>query len=152
MPNAKISQFHLAFPVTDLAIARDFYGRVMGCPEGRSSDVYVDFDFYGHQIVAHIAPALPQPSDSVFDGHEVPVPHFGLNLDRDAWDTLAARLEAHEVRFFEKPHLRLEGRKGEHATMFIFDPFGNALEFKSFTDHDEAFVSDAADTRAGASR
>ena len=104
---ASISQFHLAFPVTDLDGARDFYGRVIGCPEGRCSDVYVDFDFYGHQIVAHLAPALPDTSDSVFDGHEVPVPHFGLNLDSEAWEDLAERLKANSVQFFEEPHIRL---------------------------------------------
>lgn len=136
------SQFHLAFPVSDLTIARRFYGGVMGCPEGRSSDRYVDFDFYGHQIVAHMAPRPPSTSDSVFDGHDVPVPHFGLNLDREDWDRLAQRLTEHEVKFFEEPHIRLEGRIGEHATMFIFDPFGNALEFKSFSNEEEAFEGD----------
>jgi len=139
---ARISQFHLAFPVTDLAIAREFYGTIMGCPEGRSSDRYVDFDFYGHQIVAHIAPALQATSDSLFDGHDVPVPHFGLNLDPQAWQELADRLVRHSVKFAEKPHVRLEGRPGEHTTMFMFDPFGNALEFKAFVDSDEAFVGD----------
>lgn len=134
------SQFHLAFPVTDLDGARAFYGGVLGCPEGRCSDAYVDFDFYGHQIVAHITRDAGRVDASVFDGHEVPVPHFGLNLDAASWHALAARLKQHGVRFAEEPHQRLTGQLGQHLTMFIFDPFGNALEFKSFTDPAEAFL------------
>jgi extradiol dioxygenase family protein len=145
---AKISQFHLAFPVTDLDEARAFYGGVLGCPEGRCSDVYVDFDFYGHQIVAHITRDARPRSASVFDGHEVPVPHFGLNLDAGSWHALAARLKQHDVRFAEEPHQRLAGQLGQHFTMFIFDPFGNALEFKSFDNQDEAFLSGPAPATA----
>jgi len=133
------SQFHLAFPVSDLDQARDFYGRVMGCAEGRSSAMYVDFDFYGHQIVAHIVAGPREHGRSVFDGHAVPVPHFGLNLDRQSWESLAARLKAHAVEFLEEPHERLDGKLGGHVTMFLLDPFGNALEFKSFHDQAQAF-------------
>lgn len=135
----RISQFHLAFPVTDLDRAREFYGKVMGCAEGRSSAAYVDFDFYGHQIVAHIVASPRTEARSVFDGHAVPVPHFGLNLDRDSWNALAERLTAHAVEFLEKPHERLDGKLGGHVTMFLLDPFGNALEFKSFHDQAQAF-------------
>lgn len=140
----RISQFHLAFPVTDLDLARAFYGGALGCPEGRSSDVYVDFDFYGHQIVAHIVRDARPQNASVFDGHEVPVPHFGLNLDSQAWHALAARLKQHNVAFAEEPHRRLTGQLGQHWTMFVFDPFGNALEFKSFDDASEVFLSGPA--------
>lgn len=133
------SQFHLAFPVSNLEKAREFYGKVMGCAEGRSSAAYVDFDFYGHQIVAHIVAAREVEGRSVFDGHAVPVPHFGLNLDRQRWDVLAARLKAHDVPFLEEPHERLDGKLGGHVTMFLLDPFGNALEFKSFHDQAQAF-------------
>lgn len=133
------SQFHLAFPVSDLDQAREFYGKVMGCAEGRSSASYVDFDFYGHQIVAHIVSSQRFEGRSVFDGHAVPVPHFGLNLDRARWDALAARLQAHAVQFLEEPHERLDGKLGGHVTMFLLDPFGNALEFKSFHDQAQAF-------------
>lgn len=136
---AVASQFHLAFPVYDLDQARDFYGKVMGCPEGRSSAVYVDFDFYGHQIVAHIVTSPRVEGRSVFDGHAVPVPHFGLNLDRDSWEALATRLKSHRVQFIEEPHERLDGKVGGHVTMFLLDPFGNALEFKSFHDRTQAF-------------
>lgn len=136
---ATISQFHLAFPVTDLDRARAFYGQIMGCPEGRSSAVYVDFDFYGHQIVAHIVNSPRNEGRSVFDGHAVPVPHFGLNLDRESWNALSQRLKDHAVEFIEEPHERLDGKLGGHVTMFLLDPFGNALEFKSFHDHAQAF-------------
>lgn len=145
---AKISQFHLAFPVTDLNEARAFYTGVMGCPEGRCSDVYVDFDFYGHQIVAHITRDAASKSESVFDGHEVPVPHFGLNLDLATWQALADRLKSHNVKFAEEPHQRLAGQLGQHMTMFIFDPFGNALEFKSFDNQSEAFLGGHAKAAA----
>jgi extradiol dioxygenase family protein len=146
---AKVSQFHLAFPVSDLTEARRFYGEVMGCPEGRCSDVYVDFDFYGHQIVAHIASTGQGEGASTFDGHTVPVPHFGLNLDGEAWHQLAARLKAHGVAFAEEPHQRLTGQVGQHLTMFLFDPFGNALEFKSFDHQGEAFLTNASKAAAG---
>lgn len=140
----KVSQFHLAFPVTDLDEARRFYGKVLGCPEGRCSSSYVDFDFYGHQIVAHIVPVAADERHSTFDGHQVPVPHFGLNLNRPDWQALAERLKLHQVKFVEEPHQRLRGKPGQHLTMFLLDPFGNALEFKSFDDQTEAFATEAS--------
>lgn len=143
----RISQFHLAFPVTDLDRAREFYGKVMGCAEGRSSAAYVDFDFYGHQIVAHIVASPRTEGRSVFDGHAVPVPHFGLNLDRESWNALAERLKAHAVEFLEEPHERLDGKLGGHVTMFLLDPFGNALEFKSFHDQAQAFQGGRQEAR-----
>lgn len=138
---AALQPFHLAFPVDDLARARDFYGRLLGCPEGRSSAEWIDFDFFGHQIVAHLAPPreLPAHSNPV-DGHAVPVPHFGIVLDWDAFHTLAERLRAGGQKFEIAPYLRFEGQVGEQATMFFFDPAGNALEFKAFRDRSQLFA------------
>lgn len=134
--------FHLAFPVDDLAAARRFYGEVMGCAEGRSSEEWVDFDFHGHQIVAHLAPgqAGDRASNHV-DGHGVPVPHFGLVLGMAAWEALAARLEAGGCDFVIAPTIRFRGEPGEQATMFLRDPSGNALEFKAFTDPAKLFAT-----------
>lgn len=133
--------FHLAFPVDDLSAARYFYGQVLGCPEGRSSDEWIDFNLYGHQIVAHLvaAPARPAGSNAV-DGHAVPVPHFGVVLPSAEWAALAARLQAHGVEFVIAPHTRFAGQTGEQSTMFFLDPAGNALEFKSFTAPDQLFA------------
>ena len=133
--------FHLAFPVRDLAEARRFYGGLLGCPEGRSSDAWVDFDFYGHQLVAHLAPgecALAATGD--VDGDAVPVRHFGAILAMPAWQALAAKLQAAGTRFIIEPHLRFKGEAGEQATMFLLDPSGNALEFKSFADIGQVFA------------
>jgi len=133
--------FHLAIPVDDLDAARAFYGGVMGCREGRSSEAWVDFDFHGHQLVAHLAPG--QAGDRArnhVDGHGVPVPHFGLVLDMAEWDALAERLRAGRVRFAIAPTVRFKGQPGEQATMFLRDPSGNALEFKAFTDRDQLFA------------
>ena len=128
-----IGPFHLAFPVDDLAAARRFYGQLLGCPEGRSADHWVDFDLHGHQIVAHLAPdAAPKRSANEVDGENVPVPHFGLVLQMDEWKALAHRLEAADVEFVIAPTVRFEGEPGEQATMFLLDPSGNALEFKAF--------------------
>jgi extradiol dioxygenase family protein len=125
--------FHLAFPVHDLAAARAFYGELMGCEEGRSSDHWIDFNLYGHQIVAHLDPtARAVAAHNPVDGHDVPVPHFGVVLERGDWDALAERLKAAGVRFGIEPHVRFAGQVGEQATMFFYDPSGNALEFKSF--------------------
>ncbi|RDZ27231.1 VOC family protein [Lysobacter silvisoli] len=135
-----ITQFHLAFPVRDLDEARRFYGEVIGCPQGRSDVNYQDFDFFGHHLVAHIADDPGALHDSRFDGEAVPVPHFGMNLDRNAWETLARRLKTAGVPFHEEPHLRLKGKPGQHVTMFLFDPSGNALEFKSFDDPEQTFI------------
>ena len=128
-------RFHLAFPVRDLSEARRFYGGLLGCPEGRSSPEWVDFDFYGHQIVAHLAPeeARAVAAHDV-DGDDVPVRHFGVVLTMEAWQALAERLEAKDTRFVVAPHIRFKGQPGEQATMFLLDPCGNALEFKAFRD------------------
>lgn len=127
--------FHLAFPVDDLSEARHFYGDVMGCAEGRSSDQWIDFDFFGHQIVAHQdATALSVATHNPVDGHDVPVPHFGVVLTMAQWEALAQRVKAAGVRFGIEPHIRFKGQVGEQATMFFYDPSGNALEFKAFAD------------------
>lgn len=127
--------FHLAFPVRDLAEARAFYGGVLGCAEGRSSQQWVDFDFYGHQIVAHLAPgeAGDRASNHV-DGHGVPVPHFGIVLTMAEWRELTERMEAAGMEFAMPPTIRFRGQPGEQATMFFRDPSGNALEMKAFAD------------------
>jgi len=133
--------FHLAFPVHDLAAARAFYGGLLGCPEGRSSDEWVDFDFYGHQIVAHLVPAREAGGASnPVDGHDVPVPHFGAVLDMEAWEKLAARLEAAGVAFAIPPTVRFRGQPGEQATMFLRDPSGNALEIKAMATPENLFA------------
>lgn len=136
--------FHLAFPVHDLAAARAFYGGVMGCPEGRSSQSWVDFDFYGHQIVAHLdrsRAGRPDAVTNMVDGHGVPVPHFGMVLGWDDWHDLARRFEDAGVAFGIRPYIRFEGEPGEQATMFVRDPSGNALEFKSFRDPAKLFAT-----------
>ena len=133
--------FHLAFPVTDLAKARAFYGGLLGCPEGRSSDTWVDFDFYGHQIVAHLAPQeAGHRHTSAVDGDDVPVRHFGVILTMPAWQALADKLIAADVNFVIEPHVRFKGEVGEQATMFFLDPCGNALEFKAFKDVSQVFA------------
>ena len=133
--------FHLAFPVDDLAAARAFYGGVLGCPEGRSADEWVDFDLYGHQIVAHLAPeAVGKRATNPVDGENVPVPHFGLVLAMDAWKALATRLESAGVEFVIPPTVRFAGEPGEQATMFFRDPAGNALEFKAMADPAKLFA------------
>lgn len=134
-----LQPFHLAFPVHDLAAARRFYGELMGCAEGRSSDAWVDFDFFGHQIVAHRAPASAVHRNPV-DGDQVPVPHFGVVLDWASFHALADRLGAAGVRFEIAPHVRFAGEVGEQATMFLFDPSGNALEFKAMRNPDNLFA------------
>ena len=133
--------FHLAFPVTSLAKARAFYGGLLGCPEGRSSEDWVDFDFYGHQIVAHLAPGeAGHRSTNAVDGDDVPVRHFGAILPMDEWRRLADKLRAAGVRFVIEPHVRFKGEPGEQATMFLLDPCGNALEFKAFRDLSRLFA------------
>ena len=132
--------FHLAFPVHDLAAARAFYGELLGCPEGRSSDQWVDFDFHGHQIVAHLAPEeCSAVARSGVDGKDVPVRHFGLVLDMASWEALAARL-AGAVDFIIAPYVRFKGEPGEQATMFFADPSGNAIELKAFADRRQLFA------------
>lgn len=133
--------FHLAFPVDDLAKARAFYGGVLGCREGRSSHEWVDFDFYGHQIVAHVAPGeVGHRSTSAVDGDDVPVRHFGVILSMDEWGRLAKKLKAVGTKFVIDPHVRFKGQVGEQATMFFLDPCGNALEFKAFADMSQVFA------------
>jgi hypothetical protein len=134
-------RFHLAFPVHDLAAARTFYGGVLGCPEGRSAADWVDFDLYGHQIVAHLAPEeLRDAATNPVDGEEVPVRHFGLILEPDDWRDLAERLKASDVQFIFEPQTRFVGLPGEQSTMFVKDPSGNALEFKAFADDAQVFA------------
>jgi len=133
--------FHLAFPVDDLAKARAFYGGLLGCPEGRSSEDWVDFDFYGHQIVAHLAPGeVGHRSTSIVDGDNVPVRHFGAVLSMTEWQALADRLTGAGTKFVIEPHIRFQGQVGEQATMFFLDPCGNALEFKAFRDISRLFA------------
>ena len=133
--------FHLAFPVDDLAAAREFYGQLLGCAEGRSAGEWVDFNLYGHQIVAHLAPGLVRKRTSnEVDGEDVPVPHFGIVLPMDDWRVLAQRLEAACIKFVIPPTIRFEGQVGEQATMFFLDPAGNALEFKAMANPDNLFA------------
>ena len=137
-----LQPFHLAFPVHDLAAARAFYRGVLGCGEGRSAETWIDFDLYGHQIVAHLDPqARPAGATSPVDGHDVPVPHFGVVLGWDDWHALAARLEAAGTDFGIAPHIRFAGQVGEQATMFFRDPSGNALEFKAFRGLGQLFAT-----------
>ncbi|MFU8815213.1 MAG: VOC family protein [Pseudomonadales bacterium] len=130
----KLQPFHLAITVRDIAAARAFYGGLLGCPEGRSADTWVDFDFYGHQLVCHLAPAMAALHHNPVDGDQVPVPHFGVVLEMEDWRLLAGRLQRADVRFVIEPHVRFEGQPGEQATLFFLDPSGNALEFKAFAD------------------
>ena len=145
--------FHLAFPVRDLTEARSFYGGLLGCPEGRSSPSWIDFDFHGHQIVAHLAPDECGPhristgtgsgigsGTSQVDGEAVPVRHFGAVLSMADWDQLAEKLKRADTRFLIEPQLRFKGQVGEQATMFFLDPSGNALEFKAFGDLGQLFA------------
>jgi uncharacterized protein len=137
-----VQPFHLAFPVDDLEAARKFYGGLLGCPEGRSSDVWIDFDLFGHQIVTHLQPRTGQEKihHNPVDGHDVPVPHFGVVLDMQSFDRLAKRLTDAGVKFVIEPSIRFKGEAGEQATMFFYDPAGNALEFKAFKDMSQLFA------------
>jgi uncharacterized protein len=141
MPMPAVPLFHLAFPVTSLEKARAFYGGLLGCAEGHSAEDWVDFNFYGHQIVAHLAPAeAGHRNTSAVDGDPVPVPHFGAILPLDEWQRLAQKLTAAGVRFVIEPYTRFKGEVGEQATMFLLDPCGNALEFKAFKDIGRLFA------------
>lgn len=136
-----MNPFHLAFPVHDLEAARAFYGGVLGCREGRSAETWVDFELYGHQIVAHLAGQLSQAAvHSEVDGHRVPVPHFGVVLTMEEWQSLAERLRRAGVKFIIEPYVRFQGQAGEQATMFLLDPSGNTLEFKAFADFGQIFA------------
>jgi extradiol dioxygenase family protein len=138
---SSIAPFHLAFPVADLASTRAFYGGLLGCPEGRSSDEWIDFDLFGHQLVAHLAPPKAKGDHhNEVDGHDVPVPHFGVVLDWEQFDAFAGKLRAGGVKFVIEPYIRFAGLVGEQATMFFYDPSGNALEFKAFKDRGQLFA------------
>ncbi|MGD1922428.1 MAG: VOC family protein [Pleurocapsa sp.] len=137
-----MNPFHIAFPVDDIQEARKFYGDIMGCSEGRSADTWVDFNLYGHQIVAHYKPTTPNPNSlhhNSVDGQDVPVPHFGVVLTMNDWQILCDRLKNAKVQFKIEPCIRFEGEVGEQATMFFLDPFGYALEFKAFRDRSYLF-------------
>jgi extradiol dioxygenase family protein len=139
-----LTPFHIAFPVDDIAAARVFYGSVLGCAEGRSSETWIDFDLFGHQIVAHYKPRVASQADALHhnpvDGHDVPVPHFGVVLTMPKWEALAERLRAVNTQFVIAPYIRFKGEVGEQATMFFLDPSGNALEFKAFKDMNSLFA------------
>lgn len=136
-----LQPFHLAFPVDSLEQARAFYGTLLGCPEGRSSPDWIDFDFFGHQIVAHLSPGeAGHRSTSTVDGHDVPVRHFGIVLTMDQWEKLSEKLRAANTKFVIEPQIRFKGLVGEQATMFFLDPSGNALEFKAFKDIGQLFA------------
>ncbi|MGA8009570.1 MAG: VOC family protein [Thiomonas sp.] len=133
--------FHLAFPVHDISAARKFYGEVLGCSEGRSSPDWVDFNFFGHQIVAHLAPSeCGHKQLSAVDGHDVPVRHFGVVLPIDQWQEMAEKLKSIGTKFVIEPYTRFKGEAGEQATMFFLDPSGNAIELKAFANLDSLFA------------
>ena len=134
--------FHLAFPVSDLEATRAFYGEVLGCAIGRTSDHWIDFNFFGHQVTAHLKPEeLGEVKANAVDGKSVPVRHFGAILEWDQWHGLADTMKGRNTDFIIEPHIRFEGEVGEQATMFFLDPSGNALEFKSFKDKAQIFAS-----------
>ena len=136
-----VTPFHIAFPVNDLDAARKFYGEVLGCEEGRSSDQWIDYNLFGHQIVAHLkAGHVGETHSNAVDGHDVPVPHFGVVLPWKTWEALAERLRSRGVKFVIEPYVRFQGEVGEQATMFFLDPSGNALEFKAFKDMKQLFA------------
>lgn len=134
-------RFHLAIPVDDLSAARSFYGEVLGLEPGRSAETWVDWNLHGHQFVTHLAPSRSQPFHNPVDGHDVPVPHFGLILTIAEFHQLASRLRTAGTTFVIEPHVRFEGQPGEQWTMFLLDPAGNALEFKAFADDAQVFAT-----------
>ncbi len=136
----KLNPFHLAIPVNDLAACREFYGQVLKCPEGRSSDQWVDFDLFGHQLVIHETGSPAAQESNPVDGHAVPIPHFGVVLDWEDWTNLSNHLQSLAIDFIIKPYIRFPGQIGEQATMFFLDPSGNALEFKAFKSMDQLFA------------
>lgn len=141
MAETAMPPFHLAFPVRDIAEARAFYGDLLGCSEGRSAPDWVDFNFYGHQIVAHLAPdECRLTATSSVDEHQVPVRHFGAVLSIPAWETLAEKLKKAGIQFIIEPYVRFKGEVGEQATMFFLDPSGNAIEIKAFKNMDSLFA------------
>ena len=137
-----VPPFHLAFPVHNIDAAREFYGGLLKCPEGRSAPTWIDFNLYGHQIVTHLKEGMEAAThQNPVDGHDVPVPHFGVVLNWDEWEALAKRLQSAGVEFVIEPYVRFAGEVGEQATMFFLDPSGNALEFKAFKDMSQLFAS-----------
>ena len=139
--SANSPPFHLAFPVTDLAATRDFYGGLLGCRIGRESERWIDFDFWGHQITAHLVATMPEVATNPVDGKQVPSSHFGCVLDWDDWHTLSQRLVDAKLEFLIGPYIRFEGEPGEQATLFVTDPSGNGLEFKSFKNIESLFAT-----------
>ena len=139
--DSPIPRFHLAVPVDDLDAARRFYGEVLGLEQGRSSDSWVDWNLHGHQVVTHLAPERSQGISTPVDGHDVPVPHFGLILTLPEFKALAERLREAGTSFVIEPYVRFEGEPGEQWTMFLLDPAGNAMEFKAFADDSQVFAT-----------
>lgn len=140
--NKVLYPFHLAIPVDDLAKARHFYGNILKCAEGRTSDLWTDYDLYGHQLVIHYQQATPGPDQSnPVDGHDVPIPHFGVVLPWTEWEMLSERLRSSGIKFIIEPYIRFQGLAGEQGTMFLKDPCGNALEFKAFKNIEQLFSS-----------
>lgn len=136
-----MSPFHLAFPVIDLETTHAFYTQILGCSTGRSSDHWIDFNMWGHQVVAHLSPdEAKESAKSSVDGHGVPVRHFGVILEMEEWEALAERVKAAGIEFIIEPYIRFKGEAGEQATMFFLDPSGNALEFKAFADKSQIFA------------
>lgn len=133
--------FHLAFPVDNLATTREFYTEILGCKEGRSSDRWIDFDMYGHQVVAHLIDKVEEVQTNSVDGDDVPASHFGVILEMQQWNELSERLKELGTKFIIEPHIRFKGEAGEQATMFFLDPCGNALEFKAFNDDKQIFAT-----------
>lgn len=134
--------FHLAIPVTNLSQARAFYGDLLGCEQGRASQGWIDWNFFGHQLVTHLVESMPSaPQHNEVDSHAVPVPHFGVVLSMSDWHVLADKLVAANIEFVIEPYIRFEGQPGEQATLFFYDPSGNALEFKGFADMDKLFAT-----------
>jgi uncharacterized protein len=139
--DSPIPRFHLAMPVDDLAAARQFYGEVLGLDQGRSAETWVDWNLQGHQFVTHLAPSRVEAIHNPVDGHDVPVPHFGLILTIPEFQKLADQLRAANIEFVIEPYVRFEGEVGEQWTMFLLDPAGNALEFKAFADDSQVFAA-----------
>lgn len=139
--NVRTPPFHLAFPVRDLAEARQFYGELLGCTEGRSSSEWVDFNFYGHQIVAHLSDEASRSKENIVDGDQVPVRHFGVVLEMGKWRDIAQRMKDAGAKFIVEPHIRFAGQAGEQATFFVVDSSGNALEIKAFENPDQLFAT-----------
>lgn len=136
-----LSPFHLAVPVHNIAAARKFYGETLGCPEGRSTEQWIDFDLFGHQFVVHLNENMKSENHvNAVDGHGVPIPHFGVVLEWEQWETLAEKMKSIGTDFVIEPYIRFKGEVGEQATMFFLDPSGNALEFKAFKDISQLFA------------